>query len=140
MKRDCNSCAYIGWNKTSCLKDNPYFNTEEKIECDFFKYQRKFEIESNGIWEWRKKQLTWRELCEILNQLYEDNEQLKLKITDYELEKMVLEDEIENLKWVIEKSKKGHKIVDLPNGQKGVLDKHTGVGFARPSHLGVETK
>ena len=99
MKRDCNSCAYISWNKTLCFKDNPRFNTEENIECDFFKYQKKFQIESNGIWEWRKKRLTWGELCDALNELYEDNEQLKLKIVDYEVEKMALEDEIENLRW-----------------------------------------
>lgn len=102
MKRDCNSCAYTSWDKTLCFKDNPRFNTEENIECDFFKYQKKFQIESNGIWEWRKKRLTWGELCDALNELYEDNEQLKLKIVDYEVEKMALEDEIENLRWKIE--------------------------------------
>lgn len=29
----------------------------------------RFEIESNGIWEYRKKKLTWAELCDALNEL-----------------------------------------------------------------------
>lgn len=45
---------------------------------------KRFEIESNGIWEWRKKALSWRELCDILNELYEENLRLKEYIKEIE--------------------------------------------------------
>ena len=48
---------------------------------------KRFEIGANGIWEWRKKELSWRELCDVLNELYEEN----LRLKDYikEMEKSV---------------------------------------------------
>lgn len=41
--------------------------------------QNRFFIESNGIWDNTKgpQQLTWLELCEVLNELAEENEELK---------------------------------------------------------------
>lgn len=46
----------------------------------------RFIIESNGIWDKEKgeEQLTWRELCNLLNELYIENKKLKEKIEIYE--------------------------------------------------------
>lgn len=40
--------------------------------------EKRFCIESNGIWD-NNKQLSWGELCNVLNELADENEQLKKK-------------------------------------------------------------
>lgn len=42
-------------------------------------FKKRFIIECNGIWDTENdnKQLTWRELCDTLNELYIENKNLK---------------------------------------------------------------
>lgn len=43
---------------------------------------KRFIIESNGIWDKVKgdEQLTWKELCDVLNELEEENKKLKFEV------------------------------------------------------------
>lgn len=64
---------------------------------------KRFLIETNGIWD-NGKQLTWEDLCNILNKLYEENELLK---SDTTIDSSILELKKENkcLKFKLESTK-----------------------------------
>lgn len=64
----------------------------------------RFILESNGIWD-NGKQLTWGELCDVLNTLYEENKLLK---SDETIDSSILELKNENncLKFKLESAKK----------------------------------
>lgn len=65
--------------------------------------EKRFWIESNGIWD-NGKQLTWKELCETLNEIYEENKLLK---SDESIDISILElkKENESLKFKLESTK-----------------------------------
>ena len=64
---------------------------------------KKFFIESNSIW-YNGKQLSWGDLCNVLNELYEENELLK---SDESIDSSILElkKENESLKFKLESTK-----------------------------------
>ena len=64
---------------------------------------KRFFIETNGICD-NGKQLTWEELCDVLNKLYEENELLK---SDATIDSTILELKKENecLKFKLESTK-----------------------------------
>ena len=64
---------------------------------------KRFFIETNGIWD-NDKQLTWEELCDVLNKLYEENELLK---SDATIDSIIheLKKENECLKFKLESTK-----------------------------------
>ena len=63
----------------------------------------RFILERNGICD-NGKQLTWKELCDVLNKLYEENELLK---SDETIDSSILELKKENdcLKFKLESTK-----------------------------------
>lgn len=66
-------------------------------------HPNRFLIEANGIWD-NGKRLTWEELCNVLNELYEENELLK---SDENTDTSILElkKENESLKFKLESTK-----------------------------------
>jgi len=81
----------------------------------------RFIIESNGIWD-NGKQLTWKELCDVLNKLYEENELLK---SDETIDSSILELKKENdcLKFKLESTKELlQKVKDYFNDIEMIID------------------
>lgn len=72
----------------------------------------RFYIEANGIWDGfrNNKQLTWGELCDTLNELYEavdiDKQKLQAELNDIKQENKELKWILEDISQIISKSDK----------------------------------
>lgn len=73
----------------------------------------RFEIESNGIWEYRKKKLTWAELCDALNELDRSSNMNRMLLEDirHELASISMWYAFEPTSY-INTEKEGHTIVN----------------------------
>ena len=81
----------------------------------------RFILESNCICD-NGKQLTWKELCDVLNKLYEENELLK---SDETIDSSILELKKENdcLKFKLESTKELlQKVKDYFNDIEMIID------------------